>query len=474
MIAWRSLEVRLTAWYTLMLFLGYVIFGFGLWLAVRYSLSSAVDGLLVDRLDRLVGVVSSEADGPEEVEEDLLELVAALPESDLARVRNSEGDRVFPIEEPAWDASDVSGFQTVESDGVPYRVLTKDVSILGQSFQVRLASSLQSLSMVRERLSASLLAAAPLALVLCSGGGLYIARRALSPIDRIAETAAGITVGNLSRRIDVPSTHDSLARLALTFNEMLERLDRSVRRIEQFSADASHELRTPLSVIRTTSELALRHGRTEEEYRADLREVHLQAVRLSELIEVLLSLSREGVETGSVEMSDVDLAGLTSEVGREFQKEAESRNLTLQVSVPDRPVTIIGNSPSLRRLVALLVENALAHTDSGGITLSVQGGAEPELNVADTGEGIPEEALGKLFDRFYRVDSSRSRTTGGRGLGLAIAQKIAALHRAEVVVASRLGEGSLFTVRFPRGGTNDHRRTSRASNGDANRDSREL
>jgi signal transduction histidine kinase len=436
-----------------MLLLGYAIFGVGLWLAVRYAVSSAVDDLLIDRLGRLVDAVASDADGPEEVEEELVEYVAALPESHLAQVRDSTGETVFPIDEAPWEAGEVpSGFQTVPWEEVPYRVLTQDITVLGRSFQVRLASSLQSLVLVRERLAAALLLAAPLALVLCSGGGLYIARRALKPLDRIAETAAGVTVGNLSSRIKVPPTRDSLERLARTFNQMLERLESSVNRIEQFSADASHELRTPLTVIRTTSELALRHGRTEEEYRADLRDIHAQAVRLSELIEVLLSLSREGAERRPVVMSEIDLFDLASDVCRQFQKEAESKGLRLEIEGPGRPVVVMGNDPSLRRMIASLLENAFAHSSAGGITVSVRNEGTPEVSVSDTGEGIPEEALGRVFDRFYRVDSSRSRATGGHGLGLSIALRIATLHDAELTAESRLGEGSRFTVRFRRKG----------------------
>ena len=452
MIAWRSLEARLTVWYSLMLFLGYALFGFGLWLAVRYAVSSAVDDLLIDRLGKLVDVVASDADGPEEVEEELVEYVAALPESHLARVHDSEGKRVFPRDEAPWEAGEiVSGFETVQWEEVPYRVLTQDITVLGRSFEVRLASSLQSLAMVRERLTLSLLVVAPLAFVLCSGGGFYIARRALKPLDRIAETAAGITVGSLSSRIDVPRTRDALERLALTFNDMLERLETSVNRIEQFSADASHELRTPLTVIRTTSELALRHGRTEEEYRADLKDIHSQAVRLSELIEVLLALSREGVEGPPVAMSEIDLFEIASDVCRQFQKEAESRGLRLDIEGPEHPVVVMGNDPSLRRLIASLLENAFAHTRRGGVTVSVRHDGGAELSVTDTGEGIPEEALGRVFDRFYRVDSSRSRATGGHGLGLSIALRIATLHDAELTAESRPGEGSRFTVRFRRG-----------------------
>jgi len=451
-IAWRSLEVRLTAWYSLMLFLGYAIFGLALWLAVSYAVSSAVDQHLVDRLERLVDIVASEVDGPEEVEEDLVEYITALPESQLAQVRDSEGERVYPIEEDPLEANVVSGFDTVDWDGVPYRVLTQVVSILGQSYEVRLASSLQTLVLVRERLAGALFLAAPLALLLCSGGGFYIARRALAPLDQMAETAAGITVGSLSSRIAAPPTRDALERLALTINEMLERLEISVRRIEQFSADASHELRTPLTVIRTTAELALRHGRTAAEYRADLEDIHAQAVRLSELVEVLLALSREGFDGRAVVRSEIDLLDLAADVCRQFQREAESKGLSLKLERPGRPVEVMGNDPSLRRMIASLLENALAHTTTGGITVTVKGEGPPELSVADTGEGIPEEALGKIFDRFYRVDSSRSRTTGGHGLGLSIALRIATLHDAELTVVSRLLEGSCFTVRFRRAG----------------------
>lgn len=449
MIAWRSLETRLTLWYSLVLFLGYAIFGVALWVAVRLAVASAVDDLLADRLEKLVAVVSSDADGPEEAEEELTEYVAALPESQLARVRDAAGERVFPDEDSEDLGELASGVRTVEREGVSYRVLTREVTILGQSFEVRLASSLQSLAAVRRRLAGALLLAAPLALALSSLGGFFIARRALSPLDRMADTAAGITVGRLSSRIDVVRTGDSLERLSRTINGMLERLEISVRRIEQFSADASHELRTPLSLIRTTAELALRHGRSEREYRADLEDIHRQAVRLSDLVEVLLALSRDGMEASAVSMAPLDLLDVAKEACREFEKEAQKQGLSLWLEGPGHPVLLRGNDLALRRLVGALLENALAHTRQGGVRITVRNTSTPELRVVDTGEGIPEEALGKIFDRFYRVDPSRSRATGGHGLGLAIARQIATLHGAELTATSRLGEGSCFTVRFP-------------------------
>jgi heavy metal sensor kinase len=452
-IGWRSLEFRLTAWYSSMLFVGYVVLGLALWLTVRYAVGAAVDDLLGERVDRLVEVVAADADGPEEVQEDLVEYIMALPESHLSQLRDAEGAQIFPSdgthEAIPWEAAEGRVFRTVRSEGVPYRVLTQPISVMGQSYGILLASSLQSLIMVRDRLTSSLLIAAPLAFVLCSGGGFYIARRALKPLDRMAEAARGITVGSLSKRMAVPPTGDALQRLALAFNETLSRLETSVDRLEQFSADASHELRTPLSLIRTTAELALRHGRTEEEYRADLKDIHEEAQRLSELIEVLLSLSREGVEGAFVAMSEIDLNGLAAEVSLPFRREAEAKGLTVKLDAPGSPVLVAGNDPSLRRMIASLLENALAHTAAGGVTLSVREGEAPELMVGDTGEGIPGEALPRIFDRFYRVDSSRSRATGGHGLGLSIARRIAELHGAELTAASRPGEGSHFTVRFP-------------------------
>jgi signal transduction histidine kinase len=191
---------------------------------------------------------------------------------------------------------------------------------------------------------------------------------------------------------------------------------------------------------------------TKEEYRTDLEEIHQEARRLSELVDLLLSLSREEAGEPAIERTEVDLSEIAADVVNRFRGPAESKGLRLAIERPSQALPVLAHEPSIRRLIASLLENALAHTQKGSITLSVQGGGSPELRVSDTGEGIPEEALGRVFDRFYRVDPSRSRATGGQGLGLAIARRIAHLHDAELEVESRLGEGTRFTIRFrPRG-----------------------
>ena len=471
---WRSLEFRLTAWYAVTLFVGFLALSLVLWTAVRYAVRAAVDDRLHQRIESLVAAVSMEIDEEDdeddedepddrdeleelrrEIEEDLVEYVLALPEGRMTQIRDEDEEQIFPpdrVDPPliSWRRGGPEPLlYTTDVSSVPHRVLIEEVSLGDETYAVLLASSLESLSAIRGRMLMSLLVAAPAALLLSCGGGFYIARKALNPINEISETASGISVGNLDKRIAVHETGDALERLSRAFNAMLDRLESSVAKIEQFSADASHELRTPISVIRTTAELAVRHGRTEEEYRADLKDIEAEANRVSQLIEVLLSLSREGAETRSVPMSDVDLSELVPQVCRQFHREVESKGLTLEVTVPEEATVVTGNEPSLYRMLASLLENAVTHTDEGRITISLQRDTDGiRLAVKDTGEGIPEEAIGRVFDRLYRADSSRTREGGNLGLGLSIAKRIAELHGAELSARSRLGEGTEFILVF--------------------------
>ena len=522
MIAWRSIEFRLTAWYSLMLFVGYVVFSAVLWWTVRYAVRGGVDGLLEERLERLAQVVVAEAladaaeygqaededddeaeegeetddDGDEaddtdeddeedadgdddeeddddaeegddedevenqdgisfEIEEDLVEYILASPESHLAQVRDGFGRQVLPTDgsESApvrWDEIGAAPvFLTLEVGDAPYRMLHQEVTLMGRRYKIVLASSLESLEIVRDRLAASFLVASPLALALCSFGGFYVARAALRPVDQLTDAAADITVGNLSQRIAVPETGDALERLSRTFNEMLERLETSVTKIEQFSVDASHELRTPLSVIRTTAELALRHGAAEDDHRSDLQDIKSEAEHLTDLIDVLLTLSRTGGQSESIPMQQLNLGELATSTCRQFEREAAAKGLKLELHVPKHSVSVRGNEAALRRMISSLVENALAHTHEGEIRIVLGNGSDRiRLSVKDTGEGIPREALGRVFDRFYRADASRSRASRRLGLGLSIAKRIAELHDAELTVESKVEEGSEFTIHF--------------------------
>jgi signal transduction histidine kinase len=396
-----------------MLFVGLWLLGAGLWMLFRRTVVADSDRRLSERLRGIVDIVSVEADSdsPDDIEEELLDYLIGIPEGQLTQVRDASGRRVFPPLESGqlpfdWKSVGteplVGSVRSTSGDG--YRVRAETVSIRDEEYRVLVASSLRSLEDTRSRLVTSLLIAIPSAVLLSILSGLYIARRALAPIEEVTLAASEITVGSLEKRIPVPGTGDALERLSRTFNEMMDRLEASVARLEQFSTDASHEMRTPVSVIRTTAELALRHGRTEEEYRTDLEQIEDEARRLGEIIDLLLSLARTGV-TESVAFADVDLGSLVSEVCAAFERQGLTDGLPLSVAVPERPAMVRGHDPALRRLLLVLLENARAHTERGWIEVLVAD--EPDsfvLEVRDTGEGIPAEALDRVFDRFFRVD----------------------------------------------------------------------
>ena len=457
MIAWRSLEVRLTLWYSVLLLTGYAVFSIVLWFGARYAVVAAVDDLLDQRIDHLVAYVIADADSPElyHVEEELVEYALAVPEGHLIQIRRPDDTQVFPDDDapapiPWAEPTGDREMQTLPSGEAPYRRLVQRVSLLGNSYTVLMASSLETLPVIRGRLIMFFLFMTPLALVFSADGGYSMARRALRPVDEIAAIASTIGVNNLSRRLEVPKTGDTLERLSRTLNSMFERLKGSVRRIDQFSADASHELRTPLAVIRTTAELALKHGRTADEYVQDLTEIKAESERLTELIEVLLALSRDGVETAAVHQDDFDLVQLARAVHGQFAADAEAQRLSLELDVPEHAVKVRGSEPALRRLVSSLLENAMAHTTSGSVMLGVEDAPGIRVFVRDTGEGIPEAALERIFDRLFRVDTSRGADGDPRfGLGLSIARRIAEAHDAELSATSRVGEGSEFSVEFP-------------------------
>ena len=290
--------------------------------------------------------------------------------------------------------------------------------------------------------------ALPLLLVLAGAGGYLIARRAFRPLDQMAATASAISQGSdLSARIPVSKRDDEFSRLAGTFNQMLERLERSFQAEEQFAADASHELRTPVSVILSACEYAEKYDETPEERRETMEMIHRQSRRMSALISQLLSMTRMEQGTEAVRWEPLDLAALARGLAAEpaFAGEPITQNLS--------PAEVTGDSQLLERLLRNLLENALRYGHRPGeepqITVTTgRAGEEAFLTVADRGPGIPEEEQEKVWQRFYRGDPSRTGEEG-TGLGLSLARQIAQLHGGSLTLESRPGEGCAFTLRLP-------------------------
>jgi signal transduction histidine kinase len=263
--------------------------------------------------------------------------------------------------------------------------------------------------------------------------------------------ARSISIQNLSERLSVPPTGDELQRLSETLNEMLSRLNDSVQRITQFTADASHELRAPIALIRTTAELTLGRRRQPEEYEQAMKEVLIESERTSHLLDGLLALARGDSGVDGLECETIDIAECMEEAVSEGRRFADEKQIKVSCELPERVVNINGDPNAIRRVFLILIDNAVKYTaPAGQIRVSLHTRVDrAEATVTDTGIGIAPEDQAHIFDRFWRADKVRSRETGGVGLGLSIARWIVEQHHGTITVESELGKGSVFCVSFP-------------------------
>ena len=281
------------------------------------------------------------------------------------------------------------------------------------------------------------------------GIGWLLAGRSLRPIDRIAADAEGIAAGDFGRKIDVEDTESELGRLAVVLNDTFGKMNAAREHMAQFTADASHELRTPLTVILSDSQGALRQERTPEEYRAALETIKQSALRMKAISDALLELA-QGDAGRPIAQDPCDLADLADESVALLGRVARDHGAQLVAQLEGAPV--VGDAGRLGRVILNLSINAILHNDAG-VTVTVSTGVVDgfaELRVADDGRGIAPEDLGRIFERFRRVDASRSRHTGGAGLGLAIVKQTVEAHGGTIAVTSEVGKGTVFVVRLPK------------------------
>lgn len=281
-------------------------------------------------------------------------------------------------------------------------------------------------------------------------GGYFLSGVMLKPVDKIALLAGRSSYTNLKERLNYSGPNDEIKRLADTFDNMLTRLEGAVESQKQFIQDASHELRTPIATALTNIEvLEMNSEATIEDYQNLSRILKLSLDRINNISNSLLLLSEEANATAK--WSKVDIAAVMAEVVNESEVEAMRTGINLIRNFSDSEAAILGDAFRIKQAVFNLVDNALKYNIPGG-TVSVTARIEGEfvtIEVSDTGIGIAEEDLPRIFDRFFRVDKSRSRQRGGSGLGLAIVKTIVEEHRGHVSVNSIPGRGSTFCVSLP-------------------------
>lgn len=340
----------------------------------------------------------------------------------------------------------------VAPDGLRYRVATIKMERGGKFIcYAQVGVPLSERDVPLRRLIFWLAGCAATALVLAGLGLNYLIRQWSAPLTALSDTARKVNLGSLGRqRLFAPSDAPELATLAAAFNELLDRLEAAHASQHRFVADASHELRTPLAALRAEIEVALRRERTSADYQRTLDSNRHELERLSSLVENLLALAALDAAPPSRQQAPVDLGLVCRDVAEQLSPLAAVQNVRLQLELSEG-VTIPGDVFSLERAVRNLVENAIRHTPAGEqivIRAEARQG-EVSIQVIDTGFGIAPEHLPHLFERFYRVDTARTRTHGGAGLGLSIVKAIVEAHGGTVSVESKLGAGSTFTVRLP-------------------------
>jgi heavy metal sensor kinase len=451
-----TIRVRLTLWYVFLL--GTTLLGFGMYLLVQ------MHGRLLEQIDISLQVATAQTLGQILTNED--GVLRFMPQLDSTLVNDSlsesgVGARLVSAsaevldgfgsyeELPIWVARQPSYATLVTSLGT-WRLYSYTIQFSGDRVSVwlQVSQSLSEMYTTLERLAGLMLLGTPFVLLTAAGGGLFLADRALRPVERITHMAASIDGDRLNQRIAYNGPPDELAQLAQTFDIMIERLDRAFEAERRFTADASHEIRTPLTIIKGHLDVGLMRPRSVEEYQSILQTIRAENDRLIRLANSLMLLTRLDAAPTRDQFEWVDMNDLLSIVGDQVGILADEKQQQVMITLSTLP-RIKGNPDNLIRLFMNLLENAVKYTPSRGqIRLSAD--HEPSavvVRIADNGPGIPAEKLPHLFERFYRANE---HAVPGAGLGLAIAASIAREHGGSIQVESECGSGSVFTVRLPR------------------------
>ncbi|HYA61928.1 MAG TPA: ATP-binding protein, partial [Candidatus Sulfotelmatobacter sp.] len=392
------------------------------------------------------------------VKKELTELSELWANGAIFEVAGPDGEWIFrsprfllpqsPL--PLPPASGVA-FRTTNLHLQQYRIAQQNVSLDEQNFRINVAVPTEPFDQALDNFREIEQRFLPLLVVLASLLGYWLSGRALAPVNRIIKSAEKIGVQNLSQRLPVPKAKDELQRLTETVNAMLGRIESSVHRIQQFTADASHDLRTPLALIRTNAELALRRPRTEAEYRETLERILSTSEETTLLMEALLTLARADAGAARLHFEPIELTSLLHKVAQKASFLALERGVSFSGNLSEESLQLQADAAATERLLLAILDNAVKYTPALGC-IRLRSFAEAGfavVEIEDTGIGISEQDLPHIFDRFFRADQARSREVPGSGLGLSIARWVVEAHKGAIEVSSRPGQGSLFRIRLP-------------------------
>ncbi|MGA9673186.1 MAG: ATP-binding protein [Terracidiphilus sp.] len=463
------IRIRLSLWYFAMFASAAILLSLtSLWM-LRRSVDATEYHDLQERAEDVQLVLSHE--DPNRSMDDLQKDFAAVydfkDDGKYLQVRDQDSNWIFRSKRmilqnpdlPQPDHIPSIGIQSEFHQGIHVvRILSYPIVVRGKHYSAQTGMALNRSMALLATYRTDLLLLTPAVILLAALGGHLMSRKALQPVAALAAQARLINDRNLDTRLPVPNTGDEISDLSQTLNQMLERIDKAFASVRAFTGNASHELRTPISLLRTEIDVALYRPRSEEEYRETLMRLNEEAVRMTNLVENLLSLARADGGAEAMSMAPVELRPLLQSVQRTWTAPMQRAMLQFLVEIPNNSLALLGDANSIQRLLSILLENAAKFTPPGGsVTLSASAkGSRIVLSVRDTGIGIAAEDMPRIFDRFYRAAQPGGPATRGSGLGLALAHWIAERHGTLLAVESKPARGSCFSISLQKAAPSSH------------------
>jgi heavy metal sensor kinase len=452
------IRIRLTLWYFAIFASAAAALSLASWWMLRRSVDAAEYHELQERADDVREILSHEdpARSLDRLNADFAAIYNFKDDGKYLQIRDEEGRWIFRSKRmiaqnpdlPAPDRIPNAGLIAEFKQGI-HRVRILDYPIVagGKRYSVQTGLAIDKPLALLANFRAGLLLITPLVILLAAAGGHLMSRKALNPVAALAAQARRINDRNLDIRLPVSDAKDEISDLSQTLNQMLERIDNAFASVRSFTGNASHELRTPISLMRTEIEVALFRPRDAGEYRETLMRLNEGAVRMTNLVENLLSLARADGGAETMSLRPIELRSLFQSVERTWNPAMERAMLDFRVEIHDDALMLLGDVNGVQRLLNVLLENATKYTPPGGLVIlsAKRMDARVLLSVRDTGLGISAEDMPRIFDRFYRGVRTDTLAPRGSGLGLALAKWIAERHGTQLTVESQPGKGSCFS-----------------------------
>jgi len=460
-----SIKTRVILFYVAVLFMILPVLGVFLYLSLSKIIYSSIDSSLLSEAKALATLVSNE-DGETQFNfsDEIMWEYNSIKAKNFFQIRHFGGTTVEKsrslrnLELPLPSSQNRISYQTIDLNGAPARLVNfrfmnygddeheKKVPVVlrnASGFIIQCAVNIDEQAALLKNYRLILSLSIFSIMMISAAGGFFIARKALSPIKEISDTIKGISESNLSERIPTRNVPKELRGLAASFNHTFARLEKSFKRQKQFVADASHELRTPLSVILSHSEIMLRKERSAKEYKHAFTAIEEATGLMSEIVGKLLTLARLGTDKIELKMEPINLNEAIRQAVKVVTPLANQKGISINLPVNEQSV-ILGDRAALLELFVTVLDNAIKYNiPQGRIDISVRKEASFIVTeIKDTGIGIPEKDLDRVFDRFYRVDKFRSKEVGGVGLGLSICDEIVKLHGGRIEIESKVGVGT--------------------------------